>query len=84
MTEKSNSYFAKISKKANLLICYLIGIALVLPFYFGGVLVETENENFSYWKLSQFGSSLGFKAYVLLLFLAESVMVVIIFQYSTQ
>jgi len=78
MTEKRNSFFAKISKKANLFLCYFIGFTVVLPFYFGGVIVETENKNFAYWKLSQFGSSMGFKAYFLLSFLLESVIVVII------
>jgi len=78
MTEKRNSFLAKISKKANLFICYLIGITLLLPFYFGGDFVKTEIKNFAYWKLSQFGLSISFKVYVVILFLVESVIVVII------
>ncbi len=78
MTERRNSFFAKISKKTNLFLCYFIGITLFIPFCFGGDFVETENKNFAYWKLSQFGSSAGYKAYFLLSFMLESVIVVII------
>ena len=58
--------------------CYSIGTCFILPGYFSTRIMQTTNSSsIYYWVPSDFGLSLFFKFYVLLVFLVESVIPVI-------
>jgi len=68
---KKDFFLAKMTKKLNLLICFLFPLTLSVPSYLAFTLVKTEN--MFYMGLTEFGNSRWFTVYYLGLFLLETI-----------
>lgn len=75
---KKETFLSKLSKLANLAICFGLGVAVFLPTYIGMKIKASKSSGMSYWELNEFGTSQYFSFYVLFLFFIETLIPLII------